>query len=171
MDAAIEHRHDVQGRPGSMTAVGTLYLFQPSKEPIMNKPLTVVLAALLAGGASLAAAPASASIPTANTQNFASELRTLDRESSPMWIPGVHVNHYAAPADPVPRTATPAQKEAWFHQEYALLQQQSRGAPTVSPPVNVNEPAADPLPVATTHAQKVAANAAEARFLLREATP
>jgi hypothetical protein len=137
----------------------------------MRKSLNVVLATLVAGGVSLAVAQASVAMPDSSAQRFSRELNTLERESSPMWIPNVHVNRYARPEDPVPTATTLAQREAWFNQESHLLQAQSRGGPTVSPPVNPHEPAADPLPRATTPAQKMAALAAQEQFLQREATP
>lgn len=137
----------------------------------MNKSLNFVLATLLAGGTSLAVAqPGLASQPTRG-QQFASDLKTLEQESTAMPAGSPPVDRNAKPDDPIPKATTPAQKEAWFRKEYHQLQLESTGMPAGSPPVDRYEKAADPFPNATTYAEKAAAFASEERFLQQQSTP
>jgi hypothetical protein len=144
--------------------------FQQSKEQIMKKTINVVLATLLAGGASLALAQSATANSVANAQSFATDFRTLQQESMAMPMISPPVDRNAKPDDPIPKATTLAQKEAWFAEENQWLQRMSTAMPAGSPPVNKYERAADPLPKATTYPEKVAAFRSEERFLQENST-
>ncbi len=131
----------------------------------MNKSTSVLLAALLAGGASLAAAQASAAIAPTEAQRFADQFRTLQDESTSMPAGSPTVDRHAQAVDPVPAVTTVAQEKAWFPVEEQRFDRESMAMPSEHLNVNRNAPAADALPKATTPAQKAAANAAEWNFL------
>jgi len=133
----------------------------------MNKSLNVLLAALLTGGAAIAAVqPAAASAISAQQLG-----RELQQEAVAMPMGSPQVDRNAKPDDPVPQLTTPAQRTAWDRAESHELRHASIGMPMGSPPVDRNAPAADPLPKATTPAQRQAQSAAEQQFLQQEATP
>jgi hypothetical protein len=169
MDAPIKTTSPRSNRPGSKWPDHSQQI-RSRKEQTMNKSLNVILAALVAGGASLAVAQSSAAIPLTRAQQFASELKVLQDESTAMPIGSPPVDKNAKAEDPIPPVTTLAQQEAWFKVENQRLQRESTAMPPGSPAVNKHELAADPLPKATTPAQMAADNAAEAQFLRQKST-
>jgi hypothetical protein len=137
----------------------------------MKKSINVVLAALLAGGASLAVVQSAAAYSAAKAQEFASEWQTREQESIAMPAGSPPVDRNAKPDDPIPMATTLAQKEAWFAKENQWLQRESTAMPAGSPPVDRNAKPDDPMPKATTYPEKVAAFQSEFRFLQEHSTP
>lgn len=136
----------------------------------MNKSFGVILVTLAAGSASLAHAHYGAGTPATTAQQFASQFRTLQEESTSMPSGSPPVDKNALPEDPIPKLTTLAQDEAWFRAENQRLQRESTGMPSGSPAVKKHEMPADPLPKATTPAEQAAANAAELQLLRQKST-
>jgi hypothetical protein len=137
----------------------------------MKKSINVVLAVLLAGGASLAVAQSATAYSAAKAQEFANEWQTREQESMAMPLTNPPVDRNAKPDDPIPAATTLAQKEARFAEENQWLQRESTAMPAGSPPVDRNAKPDDPIPKATTYPEKVAAFRSEFRFLQENSTP
>ena len=137
----------------------------------MKKSLNVVLATLLAGGATLGVTQPSAAIPIMSALQFNdSQFRTLQKESISMPAGSLPVYPNAKAEDPVPPVTTLAQQQAWFNVENQRLQRESTGMPAESPRVNPYEVAADPIPKAATNRDRALAFAEEEHFLQQKST-
>jgi hypothetical protein len=91
----------------------------------MKKSINVVLAVLLAGGASLAVAQSATAYSAAKAQEFASEWQTREQESTAMPAGSPPVDRNAKPDDPIPKATTYPEKVAAFRSEFRFLQENS----------------------------------------------